>query len=174
MIPIRTAVIAGSLAMLIGVAGAQTPPPQPAVVQNVTGNNNTNIGVNNGQITINGADPSVLAAMAKTFANEMAATATAKAQAEATAAELATKLGFTSAAVAEFFRILGEDAVPLEKVPERLIEIAQHFAQTRDTLAALKPDDPQIVAIVAQATEALEAGRRPMRTDCWIRPMVPS
>ena len=99
MIPLRAAVIAGSLAMLIGVAGAQTPPPQPAVVQNMTGNSNTNIGVNNGQITINGADPSVLAAMAKTFTNEIAATTTARAQAEARAAELASQLGFTTAAV---------------------------------------------------------------------------
>src|SRR5271166_1585006 len=160
MIPMRAVVIACSLATVIGAGRAQTPPlPQPTVVQNVTGNGNTNVGVNNGQITINGVDPNVLATMAKTFANEIAATATARAQAEANSAELAAKLGFTSAAVGEFFRILGKDDVPLEKLPERLTEIAQHFAQTRDTLAALEPDDPQIVAIVAQATEALEAGQ---------------
>src|SRR5271157_175070 len=160
MMSIRAVAIAGSLSTVIGVAGAQTPPPpQPAVVQNVTGNSNTNVGVNNGQITITGVDPNVLATMAQTFANEMAATATARAQAEANSAELAAKLGFTSAAVGEFFRILGKDDVPLEKLPERLTEIAQHFAQTRDTLAALEPDDPHIVEIVGQATEALEAGQ---------------
>src|SRR5271167_4389775 len=100
MMSIRAVVIACSFATLISAARAQTPPPpQPVVVQNVTGNSNTNIGVNNGQITITGVDPNVLATMAKTFANEMAATATARAQAEANSAELATKLGFTSAAV---------------------------------------------------------------------------
>src|SRR5215472_13160575 len=43
-------------------------------------------------------------------------------QAEGKAAELATKLGFTSAAVVEFFKVLGEQSVPEEKVPARLIE----------------------------------------------------
>ncbi|HXA70469.1 MAG TPA: hypothetical protein VNW24_08475 [Stellaceae bacterium] len=62
--------------------------------------------------TINKQDPAVLAAMAKTFADQMAATTEAKAQAEAKAAELATKLGFTSAAVVEFFKILGEQDMP--------------------------------------------------------------
>jgi hypothetical protein len=45
-----------------------------------------------------------------------------------------------SAAVGEFFKILGEQAVPEEKVPARLIEVATHFAQTRDALAALALD----------------------------------
>ena len=110
-------------------------------------------------IKFNGVDPAVLTAMATTFANEMYTTAEARAQAEARAAELATKLGFTSAAVSEFFQILGKDNVPLEKVPERLIEIAKHFTQTRDTLAALEPDDPHITETVGLATQALQAGR---------------
>jgi tetratricopeptide (TPR) repeat protein len=160
MTPIHAVAIAGSLASLIGVAPAQTAPnAQPNVVQNSTGNGATNIGVINGQVTINSADPAALAAIAKTFANEMAATAMARAQAEARAAELATKLGFTSAAVGEFFRIVGKNDVPLEKVPERLSEIAQHFARTRDTLAALEPDDPHIADIVGQATKVLEDGQ---------------
>src|SRR3974390_2205630 len=99
MMPIRAVAIACSLAAFIGAGHAQTSPPQPTVVQTVTGDSNTSIGVNNGQVTINTVDPNVLAAMAKTFANEMAATTAARAQAEAKAAELATKLGFTSAAV---------------------------------------------------------------------------
>jgi class 3 adenylate cyclase/tetratricopeptide (TPR) repeat protein len=143
----------------LSVARAQDTTPPPTVMLNVSGNNNTNIGVNSGQITINGVDSAVLTAMATTFANEMSATAAARAQAEARAAELATKLGFTSAAVSEFFRILGKDNVPLEQVPERLIEIAEHFAQTRDTVAALEPEDPHIAEIVGLATQALEAGR---------------
>jgi hypothetical protein len=69
--------------------------------------------------TIIKQDPVVLAAMVKTFADQMAATTEAKAQAEAKAAELAAKLGFTSAAVVEFFKILGEQDVPEEKAPAR-------------------------------------------------------
>src|ERR1700731_1003453 len=79
--------------------------------------------------TINKQDPAVLAAMAKTFADQMTATTEAKAQAEAKTPELATKLGFTSAAVVKFFKILGEQDVPEEKAPARLVEIATHFSQ---------------------------------------------
>src|SRR4029077_11778981 len=85
----------------------------------------------------------------------------AKAQAEARAAELATKFGFTSAAVGEFFKILGEQNVPEEKVPARLIEIATHFAQTRDELAALEPDDPHGAELGRSAKHALDSGRLP-------------
>ena len=109
--------------------------------------------------TINKQDPAVLAAMTKTFADQMTATTEAKAQAEAKAAELATKLGFTSAAVGEFFKTLGEQAVPEEKVPVRLIEVATHFAQTRDALAALAPDDPHTAELARSANEALDNGR---------------
>jgi hypothetical protein len=108
---------------------------------------------------INKQDPAVLAAMAKTFADQMAATTEAKAQAEAKAAELASKLGFTSAAVVEFFKILGKQDVTDEKAPARLIEIATHFAQTRDELAALEPDDPHAAELAHSAKEALDSGR---------------
>jgi hypothetical protein len=47
--------------------------------------------------TVNKQGPAVLAAMTKTFADLLAATTEARSQAEAKAAELATKLGFTSA-----------------------------------------------------------------------------
>ena len=109
--------------------------------------------------TVNKQDPIVLAAMTKIFADQMAATTEARAQAEARAAELAQKLGFTSSAVAEFFKILGEQNVPVEKIPERLIEIAIHFAQTRDELAALEPDDPHTAELAHSAKQALGAGR---------------
>jgi tetratricopeptide (TPR) repeat protein len=109
--------------------------------------------------TVNKQDPAVLAAMAKTFADQMTATTEAKAQAEVRAAELATKFGFTSGAVGEFFKILGEQNVPEEKVPARLIEIATHFAQTRDELAALEPDDPHGAELARSAKQALDSGR---------------
>jgi hypothetical protein len=119
--------------------------------------------------TINKQDPAVLAAMAKTFADQVAATTEAKAQAEAKAAELATKLGFTSAAVGEFFKILDERDVPEEKIPARLIEVATHFAQTRDDLAALRPDNPHVAELARSAKEALDRGRL-TEVECPARP----
>ncbi len=71
-------------------------------------------------------------------------------------AELATKLDFTSAAVAEFFKILG-DNVPKEKVPARLIEIATRFAQLVSRPCGARPDDPHVAELVRQATEAFGA-----------------
>ena len=76
--------------------------------------------------TVNNQDPAVLAALTKTFTDQIAATAEAKAKAEANTAELAQKLGFTASTVAEFFKILGEQNVPQKKIPVRLIEIATH------------------------------------------------
>jgi hypothetical protein len=77
--------------------------------------------------------------MTKTFADQMAASAEARAKADARAADLAAKLGFTSSAVAEFFTILGQQNVPDEKIPARLIEIATHFAQTQKKLRRWSP-----------------------------------
>jgi hypothetical protein len=111
------------------------------------------------QNTVIKQDPAVLAAMVKTFADEMAATNEARVQAEAKAEELATKLGFTKAAVTKFFKILGETDVPEENIPVRLGEIASHFAQTRDELAALAPDDPHSAELARSAKSALDAGR---------------
>jgi tetratricopeptide (TPR) repeat protein len=119
----------------------------------------SNSTINNTINKFNEQDPAVFAAMAKTFADQMTATTEAKAQAEAKTAELATKLGFTSAAVIEFFKILGEQNVQEEKIPVRLIEVATHFAQTRDELAALDLDDPHAADLSRSAKQALEAGR---------------
>jgi hypothetical protein len=104
-------------------------------------------------------DPAVLAVMAKTFADQIAATTEARAKAEAKAAELATQLGFTKAAVTEFFKIAGEKNIPEEKIPARLVEIGSHFAQTRDELAALAPDDAHAAELARSAKSALDGGR---------------
>ena len=50
--------------------------------------------------------------------------------------ELAIKLGFTSEAVREFFKIVGEEEVPEDQLQVCLGEIATHYAGTRDQLAA--------------------------------------
>jgi len=83
--------------------------------------------------TVNRQDPAVLAAMAKTFADQMAATTEARAKAEAKAAELATQLGLTSTALTEFFRILGEQNVPPEQMPKKLVDIAIKYKQDART-----------------------------------------
>jgi hypothetical protein len=80
-------------------------------------------------------------------------------EAEIKAAELTVKWGFTTDAVAEVFKIVGEQNVSDEKVPAKLIEIATHFALTHDALAALEPDDPHAAALTQQARKAFAAGR---------------
>ena len=157
------AVFQAAIFLATALAIGLPPWPVEAASENTTatdsiviGGSVTNSTINN---TINQQDPAVLATMAKTFADQMAATTEAKAKAEAKAAELAAKFGFTSSAVAEFFKILGEQNVPDEKVPTRLIEIASHFAQTRDTLAALEPDDPHTAGLARSAKQALDSGQ---------------
>jgi hypothetical protein len=130
--------------------------------QTVTASGGVAVGGNieNSPISIiNNQDPAVLTAITKTFTDQIAATADAKAKAEAKAAKLAQKLGFTTSAVAEFFKTLGEQNVPQEKIPVRLTEIATHFAQTRHELAALEPDDPHAAELARGAKSALDAGR---------------
>jgi tetratricopeptide (TPR) repeat protein len=108
--------------------------------------------------TVNQENPAALALLAKALSDKDASEER-RHQAEAKAAELAQKLGFTTSAVAEFFKILGEKNVPEEKIPVRLTEIATHFAQTRDELAALEPDDPHTAELARAAKTALDAGR---------------
>jgi hypothetical protein len=108
--------------------------------------------------TVNHENPATLAMLAKALSDKDASEEHRR-EAEVKAAELSTKLGFTSAAVVEFFRILGNQDVPEEKVPARLVEVATHFAQTRDALAALEPDDAHAAALARSAKEALDNGR---------------
>jgi hypothetical protein len=149
-----------ALAALVAVV-----PPRSIKAAGVTITTTEGIGIGGSvtnstiQNTVIKQDPVLLAAITKTFADQMAATTEARAKAEAKAAELAQKLGFTSSAVAKFFKILGDQNVPEEKIRERLSEIATHFAQTRDELAALEPDDPHTAELTRLAKAALDAGR---------------
>jgi len=118
---------------------------------------------NTGQIAgtiINQENPEILKLLVQ-LATDKGVSEEKRRAAEATAKELAAKLGFTSAAVTEFFRILGEQDVPEEKLKERLVDIAAHFTTTRDVLAALEPDDRRTAELVRQAKEALDQGRLP-------------
>ncbi len=108
--------------------------------------------------TVNQVDPAVLAAITKIFADQMAAGGEARANADARAADLAGRLGFTTAAVTEFFKTLGERNVSDENVPARLIEIATQFARARVELGPLDPSDPHAADLARQVKRALEAG----------------
>ncbi len=107
----------------------------------------------------NQQDPAVLAETVKFFTREVTALTEAKIKAEAKAAELAAKLGFTSDAVAAVFKVVGKKDVPEESVSASLIEFATDYARVRDALAALKPDNPHAAELARQASEALDSGR---------------
>jgi TolB-like protein len=81
-----------------------------------------------------GASPTELIRLTEVFSKQIGVSTEALAKAEARAADVATQLGFTVEAVIGLFRTVGEQGVPLEKVPARLAEIvAQHGAAPRET-----------------------------------------
>ena len=81
-----------------------------------------------------GASPAELIRLTEVFSNQIGVSTEALAKAEARAADLAAQLGFTVEAVVGFFRTVGEQGVPLEKVPAKLAEIAaRHRGGPGDT-----------------------------------------
>jgi tetratricopeptide (TPR) repeat protein len=72
--------------------------------------------------------------------------------------ELSHQLNVTHEAVVNFFKILNQREVPLEKLPEALAEIAQRHQELLARLAALDPKDPAIKALTDEARAAMEAG----------------
>jgi tetratricopeptide (TPR) repeat protein len=89
-------------------------------------------------------------AMAAVFREESAA--------RAEIAALGERLNVTTEAVVTFLRILGENEVPLEKLPETLGVIAQRHVEMLDRLEALAPEDAEINAKVEAARAAIEEG----------------
>src|SRR5688572_13933299 len=102
------------------------------------------VGGNKIEITnvVNRQDPAVLAEMTRIFAGQLNASAEARAQAEARAAELARQLGTPAEAAEQFFRLLGAQNVPLERLPSKLAEVAAQYQETLARLATLNPEDP--------------------------------
>ncbi|MCP4933392.1 MAG: TIR domain-containing protein, partial [bacterium] len=76
--------------------------------------------------------------------------------AQAQVATLSTKLDVTDDAIVSFFRILDENKVPLEKLPEKLAEIAQRHREMLDRLAVLDTESPEIKDLLEQARTAVE------------------
>src|SRR3954468_21278280 len=112
-----------------------------------------------GGVVTNQQDPAVLAEMTKIFAGQLTASAEAKVQAEAHAAELARQLGTSTAAVEQFFRLLGEQNVEPELLQRKLAEIASQYREAQSRLAVLDPEDSATRDLIAQTKVALDAGR---------------
>jgi tetratricopeptide (TPR) repeat protein len=56
-------------------------------------------------------------------------------------------------------RIIGQQDVPLEKLPQKLAEVAEQYKSAMERLAALDPQDPVTRDLVARADAAFKAGR---------------
>src|SRR3954465_8298476 len=75
--------------------------------------------------------------------------------AQAKVDELSSQLHVTSDAVVEFFHILGQKEVPLEKLPETLAQLATQHREMLDRLAALNPEDPAVKEQIEEARTAV-------------------
>ena len=112
-----------------------------------------------GRDVVFGTPPAELIRLTEVFSQQIAVSNEARAKAEALAAEFATQLGFSREAVIGFFRIIGEEDVPLEAVPVKLGEIATRHRDLLDRWSVLDTSDPEIAALAEQARQAIEAGR---------------
>jgi len=74
--------------------------------------------------------------------------------------EVSTKLGITQSAALTLLRVLGEQNVPLERLPEKLDEITARYKQAVERLATIDvQDDPVTGALVERAQAAIKDGR---------------
>lgn len=74
-------------------------------------------------------------------------------------AELSHELGITHSATRNFFRILGEEQVPPEKLLDTLADIAERHVNIVDRLAVPRPEDEATKALVLTARSAIEEGQ---------------
>jgi hypothetical protein len=73
--------------------------------------------------------------------------------------DLSKQLGVTEEAAVTMLRIIGEQDVPLEKLPQKLAEVADRYKSAMERLGALDPQDPVTRDLVARADAAFKAGR---------------
>ena len=142
------------LPMLLALAPAQLPAqtrieaPGGVAAQSIT----------NSPITL-GLKPDEQLRMVEAFSQQITVSGEARAKAEARAAELGTQLGFTREAVIGFFRIVGEQDVPLEQMPTKLGEIAARHRAMLDRWSVLDAGDPATAALAAEAKTEIDVGR---------------
>jgi tetratricopeptide (TPR) repeat protein len=72
--------------------------------------------------------------------------------------DLSQKLGVTEGAALTLLKVLGEQDVRLEKLPQKLAEVTAQYKQAMDRLAALQPEDPVTQDLVARAKAAIKGG----------------
>ncbi len=145
---------AGAWALFLFRTKAKNTPAAPAA-QATASNGSVTIGGDvNAPITIT-TPPEQLAPL---IAAATAPLAHLNAQQQATIGDLERKLGVSEGAMRTFLRTLGEEAVPLEKWPEKLAEIAERYRLALSQAAPAPGDAPAIARLKEQARAALEAG----------------
>jgi hypothetical protein len=72
--------------------------------------------------------------------------------------DLSSKLGVTQGAAVTMLRIIGQQDVPLEKLPQKLAEVAEQYKSAMERLTALDPQDPVTRDLVARAQAAIKSG----------------
>jgi hypothetical protein len=72
--------------------------------------------------------------------------------------DLGKTLGVTQGAAVEMLRIIGEQDVPLEKLPQKLAEVAEQYKSAMARLSALDPEDPITRDLVQRAQAAIQSG----------------
>lgn len=73
--------------------------------------------------------------------------------------DLSARLGVTNAAVLTLLHVLNEEDVPLERLPQKLGEIANQYKKLQAQLAALNPQNPSARRLAEQAETEIKAGR---------------
>src|ERR1700731_648936 len=73
--------------------------------------------------------------------------------------DLSSRLGVTEGAAVSMLRIIGQQDVPPEKLPQKLAEVAAQYKSAMDRLAALDPQDPITSDLVDRAKAAMKAGQ---------------
>jgi hypothetical protein len=72
--------------------------------------------------------------------------------------DLSSKLGVTEGAAVTMLRVIGQQDVPLEKLPQKLAEVAERYKSAMERLAVLDPQDPITRDLVARVDTAFKAG----------------
>ncbi len=72
--------------------------------------------------------------------------------------DLSGKLGVTQGAAVTMLRIVGQQDVPLDKLPQKLAEVAEQYKTAMARVAALDPQDPVTRDLVERAQAAIKAG----------------
>jgi tetratricopeptide (TPR) repeat protein len=72
--------------------------------------------------------------------------------------DLSNRLGVTEGAAVTMLRIIGEQDVPLELLPQKLAEVAERYRWARDRLAALDPQDAVTRELIERANATIKSG----------------